>query len=76
MRIFGEAGVVKLKTSTTPKTVPKGATCMFVGYAPDHPKNCFVMYNPKTKGSHLTRDGEPDFVAVTMQFPTVLLHLC
>ena len=56
LRTFGEAGVVKFKTSTTPKILNKGTTCMFVGYPENHSANCWEMYNPKTKGVHTTCD--------------------
>ena len=56
LRTFGEAGVVKLKTKTTPKMLNKGTTCMFVGYPQNHGANCWLMYNPITKGTHVTRD--------------------
>ena len=29
---------------------------MFVGYAKDHAGDCYCMYNPKTGGTHTTRD--------------------
>jgi hypothetical protein len=56
LRTFGEAGTVKLRTSTTPKMLNKGATCMFVGFPENHGNDCWSMYNPKTKGVHTTRD--------------------
>lgn len=56
LRTWGEAGVVKLKTSTTPKMLNKGVTAMFVGYPDNHPSDCFLMYNPVTKSEHTSRD--------------------
>ena len=56
LRTWGEAGVVKLKTKTTPKMLNKGVTCMFIGYAEDHPHDCFLMWNAKTNGVHTSRD--------------------
>ena len=40
MKTFGESGVVKLRTDTTPKILNKGATCMFVGYPNNHSSDC------------------------------------
>ena len=56
LRTWGEAGTVKLKTNMTPKLEDRGATCMMVGYALDHPGDTYRMYDPKTKGVHVTRD--------------------
>ena len=56
MRVFGEAGVVKTKTKTTPKSYDKGVLCVFVGYADEHPSDCYRMWNPETNGIHVTRD--------------------
>jgi hypothetical protein len=56
LRIFGEAGTVKLKTKTTPKMLNKGVTCMFIGFPENHDGECWLMYNPKTRGVHATRD--------------------
>jgi hypothetical protein len=56
LRIFGEAGTVKLKTKTTPKMLNKGATCMFIGFPENHDGECWLMYNAKTRGVHTTRD--------------------
>eukprot|EP00957_Ditylum_brightwellii_P149106 11353963-Ditylum_brightwellii.AAC.1 len=36
LRTWGEAGVVKTKTKTTPKLKQRGVTCMLVGYAVNH----------------------------------------
>jgi hypothetical protein len=35
LRKWGEAGVVKLDNSTTPKIYDRGKTCMLVGYIPN-----------------------------------------
>jgi Reverse transcriptase (RNA-dependent DNA polymerase) len=56
LRTWGEAGVVKLKTATTPKFLNKGTTCVFVGYPENHGSGTYLMYNPQTKGVHTTRD--------------------
>jgi hypothetical protein len=56
LRTWGEAGTVKIKTDTTPKLADQGVQCMFVGYAMDHPGDCYRMWNPATKRVHETRD--------------------
>ncbi len=56
LRTWGEAGTVKIKTDTTPKLADRGVQCMFVGYALDHPGDCYRMWNPETKRVHETRD--------------------
>ena len=56
LRTWGEAGTVKLKTKATPKIADRGKQCMLVGYAKDHAGDCYRMYNPTTKGRHLTHD--------------------
>jgi hypothetical protein len=56
MRTWGEAGVVKQKTATTPKILNKGTACVFVGYPENHGSGTYLMYNPQTKGVHTTRD--------------------
>ena len=43
LRTWGEAGTVKIKTDTTPKLADRGVQCMFVGYAVDHPGDCYNM---------------------------------
>ena len=55
-RTWGEAGTVKIKTSTTPKLEDCGVQCMFVGYTMDHPRDCYWMWDPNTKRVHETRD--------------------
>jgi len=54
--VWEEAGTVKTKTKTTPKLNDQGVPCMFVGYAVDHPGDCYRMYDPKTQRVHITRD--------------------
>ena len=56
LRIWGEAGTVKLRTSMTPKLSDRGATCMMVGYAWNHPGDTYRMWDPRTKRIHITRD--------------------
>ena len=56
LRVWGEAGTVKTKTATTPKLSDRGIQCMFVGYALDHPGDCYIMYNPDSKRKLVSRD--------------------
>jgi hypothetical protein len=48
--------MVKLKTIMTPKLRDRGATCMMVGYALDHPGDTYWIWDPRTKNVHVTRD--------------------
>jgi hypothetical protein len=56
LRKWGEAGVVKLRTSTTPKIYDRGKVCMFVGYSPNHTGDTFRMWDPENKQVHVSRD--------------------
>jgi hypothetical protein len=56
LHTWGEAGVNKTRSLTTPKVNDCGVPCMFVGYAKNHPGDMFRMYNPATGGIHETRD--------------------
>ena len=56
LQTWGEAGTVKIKTSTSPKLNDKGTHCMFIGYTYNHPGDCYKMYDPKTGRTRETRD--------------------
>ena len=56
LHTWGEAGVVKVRTKTTPKLEERGITCMMVGYATDHKGNCYKMLNIETNQILLSRD--------------------
>jgi hypothetical protein len=56
LRVWGEAGTVKIKTATTPKLADRGVQCVFVGYATGHSGDTYRMWDPKTGGVHLSRD--------------------
>ena len=56
LRMWGEAGTVKIKTSMSPKLNDKGTHCMFVGYTYNHLGDCYRMYDPKTRRTRETRD--------------------
>jgi Reverse transcriptase (RNA-dependent DNA polymerase) len=56
LRIWGEAGTVKMKTDTTPKIADRGIKCMFVGHARNHDGDCYEMWNPSTNKIYVTRD--------------------
>jgi hypothetical protein len=56
LRAWGEAGIVKVKTKTTPKVADLGVHCMFIAYADDHDGDIYRMWNPKTERVHITRD--------------------
>ena len=50
MRTWGKAGVVTLKTRSTPIISDWGTVCIFVGYFGMHAGDCYRMFNPKIKG--------------------------
>jgi hypothetical protein len=56
LRTWGEAGVVKIRTLSTPKVADRGVPCMFVGYSKNHPGDTYRMYDPSTGGIHDSRD--------------------
>lgn len=56
LRVWGEAGTVTFTTKTTSKLEDRGRQCMFVGYEPDHPGDCYRMWYPKTNKILVTRD--------------------
>jgi hypothetical protein len=56
LKVWGEAGVVKIKKIGTPKLANRGKVCMMVGYADSHAGDCYRMYDDDTKLVHLTRD--------------------
>ena len=56
LRVWGEAGTVKTHTKRDGKLADRGTACMFVDYAVDHAGDVYVMYDPKTKSRHFTRD--------------------
>jgi len=56
LKFFGETGVVKLQTSTTPKIFDRGKTCILVGYSLDHAGDTYRMWDPDTKRVHVSRD--------------------
>jgi hypothetical protein len=49
LKKWGEAGVVKLQISTTPKMCDCGKVCMCVGYSCNHASNTRCMWEPETK---------------------------
>jgi len=56
LRAWGEAGTVKIVTSTIPKIHDRGEQCIFLGYSLDHAGDTYRMWNPKTEGLHNTID--------------------
>ena len=53
---WGEAGIVKVRTSTTPKIFDCGTLCMLVGYAESHAGDTFCIWNPSLTRVHVSRD--------------------
>jgi hypothetical protein len=56
LRTWGEAGTVTIRHKMQPKLEDRGMTCVFVGYAVDHEGDCYLMWNPTSKGVYTTRD--------------------
>jgi hypothetical protein len=57
LRTWGEAGTVTIKSRKfQPKEKGRGVTCMMIGYSPDHPTGTYRMYDPNTRGVHMSRD--------------------
>jgi hypothetical protein len=57
LRTWGEAGTVTIKSRTfQPKDKARGVTCLLIGYSPEHPAGTYPMFDPSTKGVHMTRD--------------------
>ena len=46
LRTWGEAGTVKVKTTTTAKLANKGVQRMFIEYALNHGGDVYRMWNP------------------------------
>ena len=55
LRNWGEAGVVKTKTKTTPQLADRSITCMFVGYSVNHTDVLYHMWNPKSNCIRVSR---------------------
>jgi hypothetical protein len=56
LRIWGEAGTVKIKKTGAPKIADRGTQCVMVGCPEDHTSDCHRMWNPITNRIHETRD--------------------
>jgi hypothetical protein len=57
LMIWGEAGTVTIKPRNfQPKQTARAVTCVMIGYSPEHPASTFRMFDPSTKGVHVTRD--------------------
>jgi hypothetical protein len=56
LRIWGEAGTMKIKKTGAPKIADRGTQCVMVGHPADHTSDCCQMWNPITNRIHETRD--------------------
>jgi hypothetical protein len=56
LRKWGEIGIVKLHTNTTPKIYDRGQPCMFVGCCLNHEGDTVRIWVPDTKRVHLSCD--------------------
>ena len=56
LKVWGEAGTVKIKSIGTPKVADRGIHCMYCGPALNHPVDCHRMWDPKTDRLRETRD--------------------
>ena len=56
LQIWGEAGTVTYKNKTTSNLADHEIQCIFVGYATDHTRDTYKMWNPKTNQYYITKD--------------------
>jgi hypothetical protein len=56
LRTWGEAGTVTTAHNFKGKVIPRGTHCIFIGYAIDHPGDCYCMCNPTNWQVYETRD--------------------
>ena len=56
LKIWGTAGIVKLKTLKTTKLQDRGKVCIFVGYGSKHHWDTYRMFDADTKQIYITRD--------------------
>ena len=56
LRTFGEAGVVKVKSKTSPKLKNKALTCAFTSRVDNHDGDCYHMWDPVQHRMHVIRD--------------------
>jgi len=56
LRLFGEAGKVKVATSTSPTLADCGTQCMMVSYAENQDGDMYRMWNSVTHRVHITHD--------------------
>ena len=63
LRIWGEAGTVKLKTNMTPKIADRGVACMYLGPALKHAPDCCEMWDPITGRIHVSRHARGHHLA-------------
>jgi hypothetical protein len=57
LKTWGEAGIVTIKSRNfLPKEMARGITCMMIRYSLERPTGTFRMFDPNTRGVHVTRD--------------------
>ena len=56
LRVFGELGIVHVKSTTTKKLDNRGKRCFFLGNSLPHPPNTFRMFDPNTGRVNVTQD--------------------
>jgi hypothetical protein len=56
LRVFGEAGAVKIRDKMQPKLDDCGVIYMFIGYPDNHPEGTYHMMNPDKKNILVTCD--------------------
>jgi hypothetical protein len=55
LRVWGEAGSVKLKKRGSTKIEDRGYICMFVGYPESHSHYTFQMWDTRSQRNHVTK---------------------
>ena len=56
LRMWGEAGTIKLCQKMTPKLSDCGKTCMMIGFAHDHSGDTYRMWDKDTGRVHVSWD--------------------
>ena len=56
LKTWGKAGTVKVKITAVPRVADWGMQCMMVGYAIDHDRDCYRMWDPNKARVHEIRD--------------------
>eukprot|EP00957_Ditylum_brightwellii_P184477 14050763-Ditylum_brightwellii.AAC.1 len=56
LRTWGKAGMIKMKTKTSPKIMHQGWTCMLVSYTVNDSNSIYRIWNPSTNQILISQD--------------------